>query len=74
MACNREMYSASVIDSAISPWSFDVHSTGQSTNVFIYPVCDLTLVGCCAVSWDHVPEKSASAKQSKVGVLDGRSM
>ena len=35
IACDREIYSASVVDNAISLCSFDDHSTGQLANVMM---------------------------------------
>ncbi len=58
--CGRVMYSASVVESAISVCSFEDQRIGQDAYVMMYPDLDLTLFESCDVSKVHAPAKSAS--------------
>jgi hypothetical protein len=48
VAVDKAIYSASVVDKAISVCSFDAHTKGQFANVIMYPVRDLAVVGSSA--------------------------
>ncbi len=50
IALDDAMYSASIVDSAISVCNLLVHSTGVVPKVMTYPVLDLTHEGSCTSS------------------------
>lgn len=56
----RAIYSASVVDRAISNCDLEDHRIGQPTYVITYPVLDFTLDGSFEVLCVHVPAKYAS--------------
>jgi hypothetical protein len=60
-ACDNDIYLASVVDRAISLWSFDVQRMGHLQKVMTYPERYFMLAGCIEVSCVHAPAKSASA-------------
>ena len=61
--CDRAIYSASTVLSAISVCSLLVHSTGQFAYSITNPVLDLHIVGSFDISAVYVPAKSASTYQ-----------
>ena len=66
------MYSASIVDSAISVWSFDPHVTGTLPRVTTHPVRLLTQTGSSESSTVYSPAKSASAYRSNPRDGSGR--
>ena len=72
MACERDTYSASVLESAMVVCSFDLQVKMQSAYSKINPVRDFAVVGSNSAS-DHIhdPEKSASAYTSNPLLLFG---
>jgi hypothetical protein len=60
IAWYNAMYSAYVVDKAISVSSFDAQSNRHPQKVMTYPVFDFNVVGSCASSGFHNPAKSAS--------------
>ena len=66
MPCERDTYSAYVLDSAMVVCSFDLQANMQSAYLMINPVQDFAVVGSISASdCIHNPEKSASAYASK---------
>ena len=62
MACERDMYVVSVLDSAMVVCSFDLQVNMQSAYLMINPVQDFAVIGSISASDRiHDPEKSASA-------------
>jgi hypothetical protein len=64
MACESAMYSASVVDKAISVYIFDNQCMGHPAYVMMYPILDLAVLGsddavlifhseACAASTQH---------------------
>jgi hypothetical protein len=74
MDCDNDIYSASVVERAISDWSLEDQRMGQLAYVMTYPERDQTLVGSEDVSRVQVPAKSASTKQSMVLFWQGRNI
>ncbi len=74
IACDSKMYSALVVERAISLSIMDVQSIGQSANVIVNPVCECTLGASDELSLVREPAKSVSTKQLSIGVHDGLRM
>jgi hypothetical protein len=75
VAVERAINAASVVERAISDWSFDTHTIGQLAKVITYPVLDLEVTrssaaDCCFQS----PACDISTKHSKLFALDGFSL
>ena len=64
VACDRAMYSASVVDKEILDCNLDAHSIGQFLYLMIYPIREYTEAGSSDLFVDHPPAKSASTKHS----------
>ena len=65
IACERDTYSAPVLDSVMMVWSFDLQVRMQSLFFMINPIRDFAVVGSSSASdCIHDPEKSASAYTS----------
>ena len=60
IACDSNIFSASVVESAISLWSLDVQRMGQAANIMGYPVLECTLDASDVFAIVQVPAKSAS--------------
>ena len=60
IACDRAIYSASVLLKAVSVCSFDARNTGQFAKHITYPVQDLTEFGSYDVAFVQLPVKSVS--------------
>ena len=59
------MYSASVVDRAVSVCSFDAQVTGHPAYVMVHPECDLDVVGSVpAMLRSKPPAKSVSTQHS----------
>ena len=69
------MYSASVVLNAVSVCNLDCHTMGHPAYLMTNPVLDFdVLESPSAVSGFHVPQKSASAKQSNEALVGSRMM
>ena len=49
-AVDNVMYSATVVDKAVSVWSFDPHDKGYPANRIMYPIQDLAVANRIQVS------------------------
>jgi hypothetical protein len=58
--CNKGIYSASVVESAISLFSIEDHSIGNPEKVMMYSALEITLITSCEFSLVQNPAKSAS--------------
>ena len=64
-AVDRAMYSASVVERAVSVCSLDAQVTGQPAYVIAHPEHDLDVVGSVpAILRSNPPAKSASTQHS----------
>ncbi len=66
------MYSASMVESAVSDRNLLPHETGIFPRVMTKPDLDLTDFGSSGSEVEKRPAKSASAKQSRVRSFVGR--
>lgn len=58
----KEMYSLSVVDSAISVCNFEAHTSGKPAYIITCPDLDLAVeLSCSAISGSQSPAKPASA-------------
>ena len=60
-ACDRDMYSDSIVDSAVSVCNLLAHDTGTEPSVITKPERDLTDLGSSGSDEENSPAKSASA-------------
>ena len=64
IACDSEIYLASIVDKDILDCNLESHSIGQLLYLMIYPVREYTEAGSSDSFFDHPPVKSASTKHS----------